>query len=96
MGIGAHAFINWTPPPGALRPGVPMIDGSGALLSNDLRDGEEVEILSWRPRSREGLAYQVRRMRDGSEWWVAAIYLRRLRDVSVAVAAPAAEHGGVP
>jgi len=26
-------------------------------VSNDLADGEEVEILSWRPRSRDGLAY---------------------------------------
>lgn len=78
VGIGAHAFINWAPPAGATGRGVPMIDGSGVTIANDLCDGEEVEILSWRPRSREGLAYQVRRMRDGREWWIAAIYLRRL------------------
>jgi hypothetical protein len=54
-----------------------MVDGSGAQVSNDLADGEEVEILSWRPRSREGLVYQVRRVADGSEWWIGAQYLRR-------------------
>jgi hypothetical protein len=37
-----------------------------------------LEILSWRPRSRDGLCYQVRRLSDGSEWWIAATYLRRL------------------
>ncbi len=78
VSIGAHAFVNWAQPPGEARRGVPMVDGSGALLANDLRDGEEVEIVSWRPRSREGLSYQIRRMRDGSEWWISAIYLRRL------------------
>jgi hypothetical protein len=46
-------------------------------LSNDLSDGEEVEILSWRPKSRQGSLYQVRRLTDDSEWWIAAIHLRR-------------------
>jgi len=74
-GVGSHAYVNWAPP--AARSPVPMVDGSGAQVSNDLADGEEVEILSWRPRSRDGLAYQIRRLSDGSEWWVAATYLRR-------------------
>jgi hypothetical protein len=97
VGIGAHAFINWAPPDGTTRRGVPMIDGSGATIANDLCDGEEVEILSWRPRSREGLSYQVRRMRDGREWWIAAIYLRRLpsaRGVGASSAAPTADKDG--
>ena len=55
-----------------------MTDGAGAAVFNDLTDGQEVEILSWRPRSREGLSYQIRRLSDGSEWWLAATYLRRL------------------
>ena len=54
-----------------------MTDDSGAPLGNDLSDGQEVEILSWRPRSREGVSYEVRRLSDGSEWWIAATYLRR-------------------
>ncbi len=75
--VGWHAYVNWLPtgtdPAGQL----PLIDASGGTISNDLRDGDEVEILSWRPRSREGLAYQIRRLSDGSEWWIAATWLRR-------------------
>lgn len=77
VGVGSRAFVNWHPPGGEASRGVPMLDGSGARLANDLSDGEEVEILSWLPRSREGLSYQIRRVRDGSEWWIAATYLRR-------------------
>ncbi len=76
IGVGSRAYVNWHPGTGDTR-GVPMMDGSGVQLSNDLRDGEEVEILSWLPRSREGLTYQIRRMKDRSEWWIAATYLRR-------------------
>lgn len=85
VGVGSRAFVNWFPAAGAAEGGVPMQDGNGARLINDLCDGEEVEILSWLPRSRDGLSYQIRRLRDGSEWWIASIYLRR-----GAVAAPAA------
>ncbi|MFN8643217.1 MAG: hypothetical protein U0802_16740 [Candidatus Binatia bacterium] len=77
VSVGSRAFVNWIPPRGAADPGVPLRDGTGAHLGNDLRDGEEVEILSWLPRAREGLSYQVRRLRDGKEWWIAATYLRR-------------------
>ncbi|MEO8601241.1 MAG: hypothetical protein ABI629_01555 [bacterium] len=85
VGIGSRAYVNWSPPAGQARSGVPILDGAGKLLSNDLSDGQEVEIVSWRPRSREGLSYQVRRVSDGAEWWIAATYLRRL-----AVASPVA------
>jgi hypothetical protein len=77
VGVGSRAFVNWLPPLGAAAQGVPMLDGAGVRLANDLSDGEEVEILSWLPRSRDGLSYQIRRVRDGSEWWIAATYLRR-------------------
>jgi hypothetical protein len=70
-----------------------MTDDAGSPLGNDLSDGQEVEILSWRPRSREGLAYQIRRLSDGKEWWIAAIYLRRraaaaLTEMALASSAP--------
>ena len=58
--VGSHAYVNWAPP--AAGQPVPMIDGSGKWVGNDLADGQEVEILSWRPRSRDGLSYQIRRL----------------------------------
>jgi hypothetical protein len=78
LGVGWHAYVNWAPPAGQPQRPVPLTDGAGRPLGNDLSDGQEVEILSWRPRSRDGLSYQVRRLSDGSEWWIAATYLRRL------------------
>jgi hypothetical protein len=89
VGIGSHAFVNWSPPAGQPRNGVPILDGTGKLLSNDLTDGQEVEIVSWRPRSREGLSYQIKRLSDGREWWIAATYLRRR-----AIAAPVSVDAG--
>lgn len=71
--VGWRAFVHW---PSVGEP-VPLTDAAGKPLANDLSDGQQVEIVSWRPRSREGLMYQVRRMLDGSEWWIEARYLRR-------------------
>ncbi len=82
LGVGWHAYVNWPQPFGQLGAQVPLTDTNGHPLANDLADGQEVEILSWRPRSREGLAYQIRRLSDGSEWWIAAIYLRRGRETN--------------
>lgn len=77
LSIGGHAFVNWPQLPGAPLSPVPMLDGTGTALYNDLVDGQEVEILSWRPKAREGVTYQVRRCSDRSEWWISATYLRR-------------------
>ena len=79
FGAGWRVYIDY--PPSAAQPSgsVPLIDAEGKPVANDLADGDEVEIVSWRPRSREGLSYQIRRLSDGSEWWIAAAYLRRLR-----------------
>lgn len=75
--VGRKAFVNW--PPRALQPveGVPLTDGKGKRLPNDLSDGEQVEVLSWRPRSSDGLLYQIRRVADGREGWISAHHLRR-------------------
>jgi len=67
-----------------------MTDGAGKPIANDLTDGQELEIVSWRPRARDGVAYQVRRSTDGSEWWIAVDYLRRLREASPPVEAAGA------
>ena len=95
VGIGARVYVNWSPPPGRPAHCVPMLDAAGQLVANDLSDGQEVEVVSWRPRSREGLSYQVRRLSDGTEWWIASTYLRRLPVRSAqlpdAGTAPAAE-----
>src|SRR5262245_8504915 len=77
IGVGWHAYVNWSHAPGGTKRPVPMNDDCGNPIANDLIDGQEVEILSWRPRSRGGLSYQVRRLSDGSDWWIAARYLRR-------------------
>lgn len=91
FGAGWRAFIHWpVRGPQAAGP-VPLTDASGQPLANDLLDGQQVEILSWRPRAREGLVYQVRRLADGSEWWIGAQYLRR--DAVEPMAAPAASAG---
>jgi len=82
FGIGFRAFVHWPQPSGTVPKSVPMLDGTGRSLPNDLVDGQEVEILSWRPRAREGVSYQVRRTADGSEWWIAVQYLRRDRDAA--------------
>jgi hypothetical protein len=85
IGVGWHAYINWSPANHEMERSVPMTDGLGKQIGNDLVDGQEVEIVSWRPRSGAGLAYQVRRLSDGTDWWVAAQYLRRLPTRSATV-----------
>jgi len=75
--VGWRAFVHW-PSKGARERGpVPVTDASGEPMINDLADGEQVEILAWQPRSREGLLYQIKRLADSSEWWIRARHLRR-------------------
>lgn len=75
--VGWRAFIHWPVRSAQALGPVPLTDSNGQPLANDLVDGQQVEIVSWRPRSREGLLYQVRRLTDGSEWWIGANCLRR-------------------
>ena len=75
--VGWRAYVHWPLRNSVALGPVPLMDGSGQPLANDFTDGQEVEIVSWRPRSREGLLYQVRRVSDGSEWWIGAHCLRR-------------------
>ena len=91
--IGWHAFVNWPQLAGTTPSPVPMIDRAGKPIANDLADGQEVAIVSWRPHAREGVAYQVRRSTDGSEWWIAVEYLRRLREVPPVVEAAGVAQG---
>ena len=76
---GWHVYVNCPQQDGEPARSVPLLDGSEIPSTNHLADGQEVDIVSWRPRSRAGAAYQIRRLSDDSEWWIAAVYLRRLR-----------------
>jgi hypothetical protein len=90
--VGWRAFVHWPLRGPHMPEPVPLVDPTGKPLANDLADGQEVEIVSWRPRSREGLVYQIRRLTDGSEWWIGAVYLRRGQQIDSAGPATAVEH----
>lgn len=77
LGIGGRAFINR---PHAAVLAQSLADDRAQSVVDDLVDGEEVEIISWRPRSLHGLAYQIKRVRDGNECWILATQLRRQRE----------------
>ncbi len=77
--VGWRAFVNWPQRPDQPLAPVPVTAATGAAVANDVADGQEVEIVSWRPRAREGLLYQIRRITDDSEWWIPATCLRRQR-----------------
>jgi hypothetical protein len=72
---------------------VPLVDATGRQLDNDLVDGDEIEILSWRPRSREGVVYQVVRISDRTEWWIGANYMRREREAIAPVLQSSEQEG---
>jgi len=92
FGVGWKAFVHWPADIDERHSPVPLVDAAGHPLANDLLDGQQVEIVSWRPRSREGLVYQIRRLTDGTEWWIGATYLRRER---MAASADGPMTGGV-
>lgn len=83
--VGSRAFVHW-PTQARAETLVPLTDANGASLPNDLADGQQVEIVSWRPRAREGLTYQIRRLADGREGWLVAHHLRRQATVDPAEA----------
>jgi hypothetical protein len=82
--VGRHAYVNATEETKRLRTGIPATDLAGESVTNNLRDGQEVEIVAWRPFARHGLSYQVRRLSDNRECWLLAIHLRRTPDVEAA------------
>lgn len=54
---------------------VTLTDEAGANALAKLVDGNEVEILAWRPRG-SGTRYRVRSMGDGLEGWLGVDNLR--------------------
>lgn len=84
--VGWRAFVHWPAgSPQHVGP-VPLTDSDGKFLENKVVDGQPVEILSWRPRARDGVLYQIRCIADGREGWIGAQHLRR----QAAVEPPAA------
>jgi hypothetical protein len=83
--VGWRAYVNWPLAAGMLPQPVPTMNRDGNSLDSDLADGQEVEILSWQPRSRGGLIYEIRRIGDGREWWIAAVHLRRTSETQQAI-----------
>jgi len=87
LSVGRRVFVH-CPPPGAR--GVPLADDAGGTAPHPLTDGDEVEILAWRPRGAGGPRYRVH-AKDGREGWIAAEHLR-----TAARAEPTPEASGSP
>ena len=76
---------------------VPLTDYAGANALATLADGNEVEILAWRPGG-HGTRYRVRSTPDGLEGWLGVGNLRSARSAvsptPTAPTAPAAPAAG--
>ena len=74
LAVGQRVFVHH---PGDSPYPVAMTDDQGLPAAAAMRDGDEVEILAWRPRGSAGTRYRVRRHADGAHGWLAATELRR-------------------
>lgn len=87
LAVGQRAFVH-----------SPVRHGDVVFLTNDsgipgdavLRDGNEIEVLAWRPRGVAGTRYRIRRCADGIDGWLGADELRTTR------ARATAEDDGTP
>jgi hypothetical protein len=77
FGVGSRVFVHRPARGVHSREPVPLLDTHGQPVVNDFADGQQVEIVAWQPRSRDGLLYHVRRLADGRECWIGAHQLRR-------------------
>jgi hypothetical protein len=76
LSVGRRAFVH-LPASGAVHGDfTPCGVKPGSLPCKDPGDGQEVEIIAWRPMSPQGLSYQIRRLSDDREWWARATCLR--------------------
>jgi hypothetical protein len=76
ISIGRHAFVH-LPPSGEMHGDfTPFALKPGSSAWKGPRDGQEVEIIAWRPMAPQGLCYQVRCLSDQREWWARATCLR--------------------
>jgi hypothetical protein len=81
IAIGGRAFVHLPSSPAEFGDFTPLDSGTEPRPSGDPRDGQEVEIVAWRPQSAQGLSYHVRRLSDRREWWARAICLRKSASV---------------
>lgn len=77
VAVGRRVFLD-LPSDGALVGDfVPFGEKPGSLPGIALVDGQEVEIIAWRPMAAQGLSYQIQRTSDRREWWTKATCLRK-------------------
>jgi hypothetical protein len=72
LAVGRRVFINR---PGTTGP-VSLTDEHGIPAATVLSDGDEVEIVAWRPRGASGTRYRVRSRPSGADGWLGAEELR--------------------
>jgi hypothetical protein len=77
LAVGRHAFLH-LPPTGLAGASdfVPFGQDRKPVPAEVLSDGQEVEIIGWRPGGAGGVAYQISRISDRREWWAPATCLR--------------------
>jgi len=74
IAVGQRVFVNC---PGGLSGSVALSDENGKLLSTvHLADGDEVEVVAWRPRVAGEALYRVRAPSSGADGWLATVNLR--------------------
>lgn len=83
VAVGRRVYVN-LPSTGAVSGDfVPFGEKANSLPGRVPVDGEQVEIIAWRPMAPEGLSYQVQRASDRCEWWTRATNLRKSATGSV-------------
>ena len=70
LSVGRRVYVN-------CRGRVLLADDEGRPSRHSLADGDQVEIVAWRPLGTRGTRYRVRANEDGHEGWLAADALRQ-------------------
>ncbi len=75
LSVGRHAYLHLPPSGEETGDFTPFGWEAETSQVGELQDGQEVEIIAWRPAA-GGHFYQVRRISDCREWWARATCLR--------------------
>jgi hypothetical protein len=76
LSVGRHAYLALPPSGAADGDFTPFGQEKKTAPAKDLCDGQEVEIIAWRPTAAGGVAYQIQRVSDRREWWARGTCLR--------------------